>query len=217
MKITQVELFIKNYKETISFYEDQLHWELLDRADGKAAFRIGESLLVLHQDEESDNYYHFAFNIPPNLFQSAKQWVQERVDLSTEGGADEANFRESKADAFYFEDPSGNIIEYIARHATTPHAKEQEFTPKHLVGISEIGVSADEMRVVLDKLLDMGITPRNNEKMYASQFLNFMGEAEDGNYIIVGPVGRRWIFSDKPGKVTPVVIHTDRGIFRYSV
>lgn len=215
MKITQIELFIANFKETIAFYENQLQWELMDITDKKAIFRIGESLLVLHQDEESKHYYHFALNIPPNLFQSAKHWVQQRVALSTEDGEDEANFTESKADAFYFEDPAGNIIEYIARHVTIPHAKEQEFTPQHLVGISEIGVSAGEMRPVLDKLVEMGIAPRNNQEIHDSTYLNFMGEREDGNYIIVGPVGRRWIFSDKLGKVTPVIIHTDRGVFRY--
>ena len=217
MKIQQVELFIANFEHTLSFYRDQMEWNLLDVADGKATFQIGESLLVLHQDEESKHYYHFALNIPPNLFQSAKRWVQERVALSTEDGEDEADFTESKAKAFYFEDPAGNIIEYIAR-ATTPTADNtQEFSPKHLVGISEIGVSASDMRTVLDELMEMGITPRNNQKIHEHTYLNFMGEAEDGNYIIVGPVGRRWIFSDKPGKVTPIIIRTDRGTFRYSV
>ncbi len=217
MKIKQVELFIGQFKETISFYKDQLHWEQVDTADGMAKFRIGESTLVLHEDEEAHNYYHFAINIPPNLFRSAKQWVQERVALSTEEGEDEANFTESKADSFYFEDPAGNILEYIARHATTPPAKEQEFTPEHLVGISEIGVSAQHMRDVLDQLIGMGIAPRKNQEIHDNTYLNFMGEAEDGNYILVGPVGRRWIFSDKVGMETPVIIHTDRGIFRYCV
>ncbi|MGM9951027.1 MAG: hypothetical protein ACI33P_12920, partial [Lysinibacillus sp.] len=105
----------------------------------------------------------------------------------------------------------------IAR-ATTPEAEHtQEFSPQHLVGISEIGVSADDMRTVLAELMEMGINPRNNQEIHEHTYLNFMGEAEDGNYILVGPVGRRWIFSDKPGKVAPVIIHTDRGTFRYAV
>ncbi len=216
MKITQVELFIANFEETISFYKDQLHWELLNTKDGKATFRVGESLLVLHQNEESKHYYHFAFNIPPNLFHSAKHWIQQRMTLLTEDGDDEADFTESKAKALYFEDPAGNIIEYIAR-STTPTALTYEFSPTQLVGISEIGVSTNDVKTVVEELMGMGIFPRNNENIYESQFLNFMGEAEEGNYIIVGPVGRRWIFSEKPGKETPTIIHTDRGIFRYSI
>ena len=217
MKIRQVELFIANFEDTQSFYREQLEWNLLDASEGKVTFQIGESLLVLHQDEESRHYYHFAINIPPNLFQSAKHRVQERVALLTEDGDDEADFTESRAKAFYFADPAGNIIEYIAR-STTPIAENTlEFSLQNLIGISEIGVSASDMRLVLDELMAMGIHPRNNQETHEHTYLNFMGEAEDGNYIIVGPVGRRWIFSDKPGREAPVIIKTDRGTFRYSM
>lgn len=216
MKIEQIELFIANFEHTITFYQNQLEWKLLDRNEEIARFQVGESVIVLHQDEESGHYYHFALNIPPNLFQSAKRWVHQRIALSTEDGDDEANFTEFKADAFYFEDPAGNIIEYIARYTTIPNAMEQEFSPQHVLGVSEIGVSSHEVKTVVEKIINMGIPTRNNEQVYESQFLNFMGEAADGNYIIVGPVGRRWIFSEKLGVAAPVIIHTDRGIFRYT-
>ena len=178
---------------------------------------IRGELLVLHRGEESKHNYHFAINIPPNLFQSAKRWVQERVALSTEDGDDEADFTEFRARAFYFEDPAGNIIENIAR-STTPIAENTlEFSLQNLIGISEIGVSASDMKPVLDELMAMGIHPRNNQEIHEHTCLNFMGEAEDGNYIIVGPVGRRWIFSDKSGREAPVIIKMDRGTFRYSM
>ena len=40
------------------------------------------------------------------------------------------------------------------------------------------------------------------------------GEDEDGVYITVAPIGRRWIFSDRPSIATPIIIHTNYGVMK---
>ncbi|GLY11027.1 hypothetical protein ACP2W0_09185 [Pseudobacillus badius] len=214
MNIEQIELYIPNYEESVSFYKHVLAFDCVSETAETAHFQVGSSRFTLHRDEEHAYYYHFAFNIPPNLFSSAKQWIAKKVPLLTEDGADEIYFDGAKAHAFYFEDPAGNIVEYIARTETTPEAAADQFAPCHIAGVSEMGVPTNETKKQLDELLDLGIPPRNNEPLYYEKYLNFMGEYEDGNYLIIGPVGRRWIFSNKPGIIAPVIVKTDRGTIR---
>ncbi|MFO1443730.1 hypothetical protein KDN24_11010 [Bacillus sp. Bva_UNVM-123] len=39
-----------------------------------------------------------------------------------------------------------------------------------------------------------------------------MGNYEDGSFILLGPPGRRWLFSTKEAVVSPVTIYTNQGI-----
>ena len=213
MRINEVEFYIPNYEETVSFYKNVLMFECLTETAETANFRVGNSIFTLHKEETHTYYYHVAFNIPPNLFYSAKQWVQEKIQLSTEDGEDEAHFSASKAKSFYFEDPAGNIVEYIARYETTPQAPEQTFHPRHVLEISEIGFPTTNVAKCVKELQSFGIQRRSSRPI-KNNTLTFLGEYEDGVYIIAVPIGRRWIFSDKPAIATPIIIHTNHGIVK---
>ncbi|MBA4538673.1 hypothetical protein H1Z61_16465 [Bacillus aquiflavi] len=213
MKIEQLEIFISNFKETVSFYKDMMQFESLSMTSKTASFQAGESIFTIHQNEEDRYYYHFAFNIPANFFKQAKAWIKERVPLLTEDGVDEVDFKYVKANALYFEDPAGNIVEFIARRETSPPATDSIFSSKHILGVSEIGISANEIKHYADQLIEMGIPQRDNRPL-SNKNLNFMGEYEDGVFIILGPIGRRWLFSHKTGMDTPVIIKTNRGTIK---
>jgi len=213
MRINEIELYIPNYEETVSFYKNVLMFECLTETAETTNFRVGNSIFTLHKEETHTYYYHVAFNIPPNLFYSAKQWVQEKIQLSTEDGEDEAHFSTSKAKSFYFEDPAGNIVEYIARYETTPEALEQEFNPHHVLEISEIGLPTTNVAKCVEELQSLGIQRKSNTPI-VNNTLTFLGEYEDGVYIIAVPIGRRWIFSDKLSITTPIIIHTNHGIVK---
>lgn len=214
MKIEQLEIFISNFEETVAFYKDIMKFKSLLRTDSTAFFQIGESTFILHKDEEHNHFYHFAFNINPDVFKEAKNWVQSRLLLSLEKDSDEVEFNEAKATAFYFEDPAGNIVEFIARE-TSPNASESGYSSKNVLGVSEIGVTVKNMKKESERLINMGILPRNNEPINYDKYLNFMGEYEDGVYIILAPLGRRWIFSDKKGVEAPVIIKTNKGTLEF--
>ncbi|MCQ4087001.1 VOC family protein [Saccharibacillus sp. JS10] len=217
MKITKIELWISNFEKTIEFYRDTLEFPLLSHDSTTASFQIGSSLLQFHHDSNQKfHYYHFAFNIPPNLFQSAKSWLANRTTLLTEDDQDEVFFDGlTQADSCYIEDPAGNIMEYIARRKTTPESLEQEFTPDQVSSISEIGLSTEQVGEYAQRIQDLGIPVRGNEEIHLELYLNFMGEYEEGNFIILSPVGRRWYFSTKLAIDAPLIIHTNRGMIEY--
>jgi catechol 2,3-dioxygenase-like lactoylglutathione lyase family enzyme len=56
--------------------------------------------------------YHVAFAIPPGSIRSAFEWAQPRLALLSRQIFDFSNWN---ADALYFEDPDGNVLELIAR------------------------------------------------------------------------------------------------------
>lgn len=213
MKINEVEIYVSNYEETVSFYKNILMFECITETDETTNFRVGNSILTLHKENTHTYHYHFAFNISPNLFHSAKKWIQEKIPLSTEDGEDEAHFSAAKEKSFYFEDPAGNIVEYIARYETIPEALEQEFNPHHVLEISEIGLPTTNIANCIKELQSLGIQRRNNTPI-VNNTLTFLGESEDGVYIIAVQIGRRWIFSNKPAIETPIIIHTNHGIVK---
>ncbi len=90
-----------------------------------------------------------------------------------ERGQDDVHFTGDMAKAIYFEDPAGNIVEFIAREETTPNASEEEFTIGHVSGISEIGLSSNQLKEDANQLLSMGIPVRNDEVIHFSNYLTF--------------------------------------------
>ncbi|MEH6944974.1 VOC family protein [Bacillus sp. JJ722] len=214
MKIKKVQLLISNFEQTVSFYKDLLQFKLLSANTTNAIFQIGSSELELMKDQEqNDYYYHFAFNIHSNLFQKAKSWLAERVELLREDGVDEIDFDgRAQANACYFEDPAGNIVEYIARREISPTSTDQVFTSNNVLSISEMSLTTDDLNKVAQKFEDIKIPVRDHEELYYEEYLNFMGEHEDGCFILFGPVGRRWLFSEKLAIASPVTIYTDRGM-----
>lgn len=214
MKIEKVQLQISNFDETVQFYQDTLQFKLVSATENSAIFQIGDSELELIKDQEDNlHYYHFAFNIHWNLFKEAKNWLSERVELLREDGEDEIDFTgRTQANACYFEDPAGNIVEYIARRVTSPTSNEQEFTPNNVLSISEISLTTNKIEQMAEKLKEMNIPVRDNEELSVDQYLNFMGEYDDGAFILLGPVGRRWLFSTKLAVESPVTIYTNRGV-----
>ena len=214
MKIMQIDLWISNYEETVAFYQHTLELPLKSWNETEATFQIGNSVLKLIKDLEARNYYyHFAFNIHANMFQKAKSWLQERVTLSTEDGEDEVEFAgRFKATSCYFEDPAGNIVEYIARDGIAPSSESTHFSTRNVIEISEIGLTTKNILNSAEQILHLGILPQDGKIVDEVDYLNFMGEQEDGAYILLGPVGRTWFFSHKKSIESPVTIYTDRGI-----
>lgn len=214
MKIQQIDLWVSDLEELVVFYNHTLEFPLKSSNETEATFQIGNSMLRLIKDGKArNNYYHFAFNIHSNMFSKAKSWLQERVALSTEDGEDEVEFiGRFKGKSCYFEDPAGNIVEYIAREAITPISNAMHFSSKNVVEISEIGLTTDNIVKFATEIMDLGIPSQDGKIVDDIEHLNFLGQQEDGVYILLGPVGRRWLFSDKRAIDSPVTIYTDKGI-----
>ncbi|WP_047986573.1 VOC family protein [Ornithinibacillus californiensis] len=206
MEITSVILHTASLKEMRDFYIETLEFPLIKESEVSFRIAVGSSELEFTSESvRGTPYYHFAINIPSNKFHEAQSWAKEKVKLSTEDGDDEAHFSFMDAYAFYFNDPSGNIVEFIAR--STSVEEKEPFSINQVINISEIGLTLEDAISVGNEMIANGIEERFNQPL-SSTSLNFMGDKEKGIFIILNQPGRRWIFSDKLSTVYPLEITT---------
>ncbi|MCH9651800.1 MAG: hypothetical protein K0U98_26465 [Deltaproteobacteria bacterium] len=96
--------------------------------------------------------YHFAFNIPENKLFQAREWQLARTPLlkrppdaySHSELEDVTDFWHWNAHSVFFEDPAGNLLEYIARH-DLKNGETGPFASKDILYASEIGFVAEDV------------------------------------------------------------------------
>ncbi len=134
-----------------AFYGDTLGLGV--RAEGDTAIvRAGSSDLRFERGPGAP-FYHFAFNIPPQRIEDARNWLSERVTLLryADTGEEVVSFASWNAESVYFHDPAGNIVELIARHDLKighdgkiedddPIGDDAPFGPSRILGLSEIAL-----------------------------------------------------------------------------
>ncbi|GAA0458353.1 VOC family protein [Alkalibacillus silvisoli] len=205
MEIKTMTLQTAKLTEMKDFYIKQLGFILIEENDDSFRFAVGSSELEFTSNGVTKNpYYHFAINIPSNKFIEAKTWIKERVSLNLEDGQDEVDFTHLPAHALYFDDPSGNVVEFISRHSMKTD-QDKPFSIKSVLNISEIGVTVNDVYSAAGALNRVGVTERDNE-VINKQNLNFMGDRKTGVFIILNQPGRRWIFSEKLSNIFPLSI-----------
>ncbi|WP_339237956.1 VOC family protein [Paenibacillus sp. FSL R5-0517] len=153
MKIREVSLLTHQIEAMREFYGRLLELELVEDDTTFVSFRAGDSVLAFKKAPEEENpYYHIAFTIPTNTLADAKKWAQNRnIPLLSKDGQDQFYFPYWDATAFYFYDPSGNLMEFIAHHSLD-NAVDEAFEAKHLICISEIGLPVDDVPETMSTL-----------------------------------------------------------------
>ncbi|OIK08328.1 VOC family protein [Bacillus sp. MUM 13] len=205
MEIKSIVLQTNSLMEMKNFYINTLGFSLIHEDKDSFRFAAGTGEFEFTAKEAAENpYYHFAFNIPAIKFSEAKSWAKERVKLLVEDGLDEVHFTHFPAHAFYFYDPSGNIVELISRYEIAESSNEP-FSAASILNISEIGLVVKYAVSVSEKLNEIGLTERDNDAI-SSTSINFMGERSSGIFIILVQPGRRWIFSNKISAIFPLEI-----------
>ncbi|PEJ35372.1 VOC family protein [Bacillus pseudomycoides] len=205
MLISRVTLYSNALEKMKDFYLNKLDFQLLHSSEMSFSIQVGESELEFRKNNlNSKPFYHFAFNIPSNQFSEAKEWAKKKVVLNVEDGEDEVYFSRSNAHSFYFMDPAGNIVEFISRHTTSPESNEP-FSIDSILNMSEMNLTTDEVLEVGNQLIEYGISVRDGEAL--SDGFHFMGE--NGVYLLLGPSGRRWFFSDLDAEVHPLMLEID--------
>ncbi len=151
MLIQELQLHTTDLVAQKSFYSEVLACQIVAETADKFTVQTGNSLLTFQKTHlvGQKPCYHFAFNVPSNQINDAFNWLKSRnIDVLPTAKNDEddslvyiANFDEWQADAVYFHDPAGNIVEFIARQEfARPSAKP--FSAESIVSISEIAVVA---------------------------------------------------------------------------
>lgn len=209
MKFEQITLLTSNFTETMQFYDEILECPVQKINEDCFNVEIGESTLVFQRTNElMQPYYHFAIDIPYNYFYDMKQHFQNILFLLMEEGKHSVYYESFIAHSMYFNDPSGNIVELIAR--ATNITDEPEFSR-----ISEMSFVCNDSTTLYEALLNYSVSTHNDTKFNPRE-LNFVGDAKDENYILITPEQRKWLFSDKMSLAFPITITTEQFQLSYN-
>ncbi|WP_144512531.1 hypothetical protein [Bacillus sp. FJAT-22090] len=200
-----VKLFTDKLKQLKGFYGNVLELNIIESADDYFKVAIGTSILIFQQSPNV-TLYHFAINIPGNQFTLAKHWVKERVSLNREAAVDETYYPRFDADAFYFEDPAGNVIELIARRHVD---KWSGFSVDSLLNLSEVSITTPFVEEVGKQLVDKGVHVFGHVDIEPNE-LNFLGSKD--TFILLVPPNRRWYFSKRMSMTSPIEIELMDGL-----
>ncbi|KAA0957249.1 serine hydrolase [Planococcus sp. ANT_H30] len=200
----KVTLYTNQLVDMKGFYEYQLGFRIVEENETSFTLSIGESQLVF-QESERPAIYHFALNIPGNQYTLAKHWASERVTLNRQEGMDEVFYANFDADAFYFQDPAGNVVEFIARRSVD---RMGNFTVDSLLDISEVSMTTPYVEEVGELIEQMDIPVRGNKGIDAKS-LNFLGSGHA--FIILVAPKRTWYFSKQKSETHPLAIELRDG------
>ncbi|WP_156365288.1 hypothetical protein [Sciscionella sediminilitoris] len=207
MKIDKVELAAPEVllEDLETFYRTQLHIPVV-YDDSRLRLQIGHGTIIFHPvTAERDPFYHFAFLVPGNRFAAAYSWLADRVEILAEIDSQNTviDFASLNAQACYFHDPAGNIVELIAHRGIAESATpDAAFSADELVGVSEIGlVTPDKPQAAraLDETL--GLTVWQGE-LHRSDKLAFLGR--QAHTLILATPGRGWLPTGRPAEAHPV-------------
>lgn len=206
MKLEHIQIQTNDLKSTLAFYQDVLGLPIIEKTSQFISIQAGSSVLKFIENPESNSIYHFAFNIPENKLDEAINWCENKVDLLViEDKRIIANFETWNANAVYFYDNNGNLLEFIARHdLDNLHIKE--FGPKSILSISEIGI-VDENPLELGEELIEKHGLEFFSKNYNSEAFAAIGD-DEGLLIIVKPY-RNWYPTETPSKKNPTKIRIE--------
>jgi catechol 2,3-dioxygenase-like lactoylglutathione lyase family enzyme len=186
------EVTLAGPPELAAFYRDVLSLPL-----DHDAIRIGETLLRLEPGDDGA-FYHFALLVPGDRFDAAHAWAKERVEIL----GDMFDAEAWDAQAVYFHDPAGNIVELIAHRGLEENGRADGFTADELVGFSELGIVGDPPKL-LRRLEAAGLQLWDGTTDEPDG-LAFVGEP--GRTLILAPTGRGWMPTGRAAEPHPVEI-----------
>lgn len=199
MEILELELETGCLEETKAFYTKVLTLKLVEEAEGSFTVAAGASRLRFIRGA-GQPFYHFAFNIPENKIAKAKLWLEDRVDLIEDEGDALVFFPHWNAHSLYFRDPSGNIVEMIARH-NLANRSEGAFASDDIRCVSEIGLPVEDVMDTVEKL--QVVHGLSTWREPSSQFAPV---GDENGLLIVVSTGRIWFMSDNPAAIFPLKV-----------
>lgn len=203
--------------ELQSFYQELLGLEVSEQEPDRLTVAAGRTSITFRtaRPEEGEPAYHFAFNIPENKILDARKWQRERTpilqrppgDFSDPDHDDVTHFWHWNAHSIFFEDPAGNLLEYIARH-DLDNASPGPFTSEDILYVSEIGFVARDVPAFGEELQE-----GTGLDLYFAGGDSFRAFGDPNGLLLVLPEGvPRWT-NQRPWAVhaTVVTIRDGRG------
>ena len=197
MKLAHIQIQSNNIQQTATFYKDILDLPIIEKTKESVSIQAGNSVLEFIENPEFKSIYHFAFNIPENKLDEAIDWCKSKVDLIfIEDQKVITNFENWNANAIYFYDNSGNLLEFIARH-DLDNAQTEAFSSKAILNISEIGIVSENPLALGEQLIEQHglefFSKNANSELFAA-----VGD-DEGLLIMVKP-NRNWYPTQIPSE-----------------
>jgi len=203
--ITEATIYASNYENTLDFYKRLFRNKLSEVSNKEFKIKLPwNTLHVIKEDSIGKPFYHYCFLIPKSLFDQAKSYVTNIVELNTQDGKDEISFVPSIR-SFYFYDPSGNVVEFMGKDSNDNPTRET-FSPNEILGLSEMSLVTNHLNKTATQLHDAGILEKDPSEVNHDG-LTFISSGE--TTLLLSPTDRTWVFSEKKGEVFPQTIKMD--------
>jgi hypothetical protein len=193
MKIKKIYLDAKSPEKLFPFYGELLGLRAELNDSGSCLVYLRDSTLIFRKTSATmDPFYHFAFNISSNKLMRAFEWLKKRVAplWIEEDRGYIADFVNWNARSFYFFDPAGNIVEFIARF-DLPDKAAQPFSTADIYSISEMGLVFESARFdeeVNSLMAETGLNYFSKQPPLPG----FRAVGDDEGLLICVPESRAW-------------------------
>lgn len=206
MKLQHIQIQTNDIPKTIAFYNETLGFQILENDSTTVSFQIGNSILKFTEDKKFNSIYHLAFNIPNNKLDEAIQWCANKVNLiCIEDQNVITRFEAWNANAVYFYDNNGNLLEFIARYDLA-NSETKPFDTKSILSISEIGIVNESPLKLGQDLINKHqlsfFSKNTNSEVFAA-----IGD-DEGLLIIVKP-NRNWYPTQTPSETNKTAIRLE--------
>jgi catechol 2,3-dioxygenase-like lactoylglutathione lyase family enzyme len=186
------------------FYGGRLGIDLVEEAEGTVAVRLGETRLDFVASDARP-FYHFALLAPGNRFGEVLDWARGHMELLPDrtSGNVVFDFTSWRAQACYFHDPAGNIVELISHRGVGEATRRGSFGGEELLGLSELGLVGPTAEMASRLRREIGLEPWDGT-VAAEGGLAFVGEP--ARTLILSAVGRPWLPTGRPAEAHPIEI-----------
>jgi catechol 2,3-dioxygenase-like lactoylglutathione lyase family enzyme len=186
------------------FYSDCLGFPAEVAAD-RLTIPVGDARIGFAAAADGGRpFYHVALLVPGDRYVAARAWVERCAELLSRPGQSSTTFRFDAwdADACYFHDPAGNIVELIAhRGIGEGQAGAAGFDAGELLGISEAGLVVIDPPAAAATLASAGLDLWSGTTE-GDDALAFVGR--QAHTLILCPPGRPWLPTQRPAECHPV-------------
>src|ERR1700751_1220521 len=115
MKIKELILKSKNFRDQQKFYSQILKLTVISKSDLRISYKTGNSILTFQKSEQFTPY-HFAINTSSHSENEMLEFVKSRTQVLKYEGEEIVHFPNWNANSVYFYDEDKNIVEFISRN-----------------------------------------------------------------------------------------------------
>ena len=207
MHIKEIKLQTAVPEDLAFFYGETLGLNVAAVAETIQVHTSFSKLIFTKTNDNSEPYYHFAFNIPSNKIMEAFEWMNDKATVLwiKEYNDYIADFNNWNAKSIYFLDPAGNIVEFISRFDLNDNSFES-FSSSSIISVSEIGLvfPTDSIEKNVDQILfDYSLSYFNKQ----GPLPQFKAIGNDNGLLICVPEERNWFPTEnRPAHIFPLEI-----------